>query len=253
MVNPFPLDRSRRGGRSHAHHNPLDPWPREREGRYRSPVAQRPPRGIPDEMFELLFAALGSHRDRALVAFWISTGARACELLGACQGDADPGQQLITVVRKGSRAAQQLPASPDAFVWLRLYQQQMRGRIPAGGRQPLWWTLRQPLAALSYHGAHRMFERANALLGANWTLHDLRHSAAHRMARDPALPLADVQWVMGHAHLSTTQIYLNPSVDEAVAALHAYQARQARAGTDPAPPAPGYDPRSLDVLFGRQP
>jgi len=37
-----------------------------------------------------------------------------------------------------------------------------------------------------------MFERANALLGANWTLHDLRHSAAHRMARDPALPLADV-------------------------------------------------------------
>ena len=67
MVNPFPLDRSRRGGRSHAHHNPMDPWPREREGRYRSPVAQRPPRGIPDEMFELLFAALPSHRDRALV------------------------------------------------------------------------------------------------------------------------------------------------------------------------------------------
>ena len=37
-----------------------------------------------------------------------------------------------------------------------------------------------------------MFERANALLSANWTLHDLRHSAAHRMARDPALPLASV-------------------------------------------------------------
>ena len=139
------------------------------------PVAQRPPRGIPDEKFEQLFAALASHRDRALVAFWISTGARACELLGACQGDADPGQQLITVVRKGTRAAQQLPASPDAFVWLRLYQEQMRGRIPAGRRQPLWWTLRRPPAALSYHGAQRMFERANALLGANWTLHDLRH------------------------------------------------------------------------------
>ena len=100
-------------------------------------------------MFELLFAALGSHRDRALAAFWISTGARASELLGACQGDADPGQQLITVIRKGSRAAQQLPASPDAFVWLRLCQQQMRGQIPAGRRQPLWWTLRQPLSPLS--------------------------------------------------------------------------------------------------------
>ena len=253
MVNPFPLDRARRGGRSHAHHNPLDPWPREREGRYRSTVARRPPRAIPAEMLGVLFAARSSDRDRGLVAFWVSTGARASELLGACQGDADPGQQLLTVVRKGSRAVQPLPASPDAFVWLRLYQQQMHGRIPAGRRQPLWWTLRQPLAALSYHAAHRMFERANALLGANWTLHDLRHSAAHRMARDPALPLADVQWVMGHAHLSTTQIYLNPSVDEAVAALRAHQARQARAGIDPAPPAPGYDPRSLEVLFGRRP
>ena len=251
MINPFPLDRARRGGRSHAHHNPMDPWPHEKEGRYRSTVAQRPPRAIPEEMFELLFAALTSHRDRALVAFWVSTGARASELLGACQGDADPGQQLITVVRKGSRAAQQLPASPDAFVWLRLYQQQMHGRIPAGRRRPLWWTLRQPLTALSYHAAHRMFERANALLGANWTLHDLRHSAAHRMARDPALPLADVQWILGHGHLATTQVYLNPSVEEAVRELRAHQARQARVARAPAPPAPGYDARSLDVLFGR--
>ena len=62
-----------------------------------------------------------------------------------------------------------------------------------------------------------------------------------------------VQWILGHAHLTTTQIYLNPSVEEAVAALRAHQARQARAGTDPAPLAAGYDPRSLDVLFGRRP
>jgi integrase len=53
-----------------------------------------------------------------------------------------------------------------------------------------------------------MFGRAAAALGANWTLHDLRHTAAYRMARDPQLPLTDVQWVLGHAHLSTTQLYL---------------------------------------------
>lgn len=253
MINPFPLDRNRRGGRSNAHHNPMDPWPRERQGRYRSTVVQAPPRAIPDEMFELLFSALSSHRDRALVAFWISTGARASELLGACQGDVDPGGQMITVTRKGSRGVQPLPASPDAFVWLRLYQQQMRGQVPAGRRQPLWWTLRRPLAPLTYHAAHRMFERANALLGANWTLHDLRHSAAHRMARDPALPLADVQWILGHAHLTTTQIYMNPTLEEAVAGLRAHYARQGRAAQHPAPPAPGYDQRSLDVLFGRRP
>ena len=93
---------------------------------------------IPDVKFDELFALLGSHRDLALVAFWVSTGARASELLGATAADADPGQQLITVIRKGTRALQQLPASPDAFVWLRLYQAQMHGLAPLGRDQPLW-------------------------------------------------------------------------------------------------------------------
>ena len=128
MVNPFPLARSR--GRPGAHHNPMDPFPRGRAGLFRPRVPQRAPRCIPDGQFSELFARLGSHRDRALVAFWVSTGARASELLGATAGDVDPGRQLITVIRKGTRAMQQLPASPDAFVWLRLYQEQMRGLVP---------------------------------------------------------------------------------------------------------------------------
>jgi integrase len=36
----------------------------------------------------------------------------------------------------------------------------------------------------------------------------LRHTAAYRMAEDPALPLTDVQFVLGHAQLATTQLYL---------------------------------------------
>ena len=210
MVNPFPLSRSRRGGRANAHHNPAEPYRDERSGRYRPVVVQRMPRCIPDKKFDQLFSALPSNRDRALVAFWVSTGARASELLGATTGDTDPGQQLITVIRKGTRFMQQLPASPDAFVWLRLYQAQMEGLVPAGRDQPLWWTLLRPFRRLAYHGAEAMFARANATLGANWTLHDLRHTAAYRMARDPGLPVTDVQWILGHAHLSTTQRYLNP-------------------------------------------
>ena len=38
ILNPFPLDPSRRSGRMHAHHNPMDGWPRERVGRYRPKV-----------------------------------------------------------------------------------------------------------------------------------------------------------------------------------------------------------------------
>ena len=80
MVNPFPL--ARRGARTHAHHNPMDLYRNERMGLYRPRHVQRVPRSIPDEKFNELFAQLGSHRDRALVAFWVSSGARASELLG---------------------------------------------------------------------------------------------------------------------------------------------------------------------------
>ena len=111
LVNPFPLDRSRAAGRAHAHHNPMEPFWHERSGLYRPAVPSRIPRNIPDEEFNRIFAALGSTRDRALIAFYVSTGARASELLSATQGGVDPGRQLITVVRKGSRALQQLPAS----------------------------------------------------------------------------------------------------------------------------------------------
>jgi integrase len=210
LINPFPLDRSRRGGRANAHHNPMEPFHDERSGLYRPRVPQRIPSSIPDEEFNEIFARLPSRRDRALVAFYVSTGARASELLSALQGGVDPGRQLISVVRKGSDAVQELPASTDSFVWLRLYQVEMDGLIVKGRRQPLWWTLRRPARPLTYHAAHRMFERVNDAVGSFATLHGLRHTAANRMAKDPAPPLTDVQFVLGHAQLTTTQIYLTP-------------------------------------------
>ncbi len=248
MVNPFPLVRGRLG-RAGSRHNPMEPFTGQRSGRYRPRTPQRVPRQIPDERFDELFAALGSHRDRALVAFWVSTGARASELLGATAGDADPGSQLITVIRKGTRVLQPLPAALDAFVWLRLYQAQLAGLVPAGRDEPLWWTLRRPFRALGYDAARAMFARANAGLGSNWSLHDLRHTAAYRMARDPRMPLADVQWVLGHAHLSTTQRYLNPVPEDVIAGVLAFHARQ-RERDPEAPPAAGYRPESLQILFG---
>lgn len=257
IVNPFPLSRERRGGRANAHHNPMEPFGIERVGLYRPRVAQRIPRAIPDELFNRVFAELGSNRDRALIAMWVSTGARAAELLGVHRGDVDPGQQLITVIRKGTRALQQVPASPDAFVWLRLYQSGLDQTVPTGRDDPLWWTRRRPFRALTYPAARAMFGRAAAALGANWTLHDLRHTAAYRMARDPQLPLTDVQWVLGHAHLSTTQLYLTPMPGDVITEVLAHHHRRSAAvgdmpdaGTEPAQST--YRRESLDVLFGRR-
>ncbi|MGH3220674.1 MAG: hypothetical protein ACRDPY_18580 [Streptosporangiaceae bacterium] len=68
------------------------------------------------------------------------------------------------------------------------------------------------------------------------------------------LEITDVQWVLGHAHLSTTQLYLTPRKEDVirrVLAHHDQQVRQARRRTQPVP-APGYRQESLDVLFGRK-
>jgi integrase len=247
IVNPFPLVRGARRGRIEAHHNPLEPFAKTRRGRYRPKLTERAPRMIPDEAFDQLFAQLSSHRDRALVAFYVSSGVRASELLGATVGDADPGQQLVTVIRKGTRRLQQVPASPDAFVWLRLYQAEIFADVPVGRDQPLWWTLRHPRRPLTYDACRAMFNRANAALGANWSLHDLRHTAAYRMARDPSVPLTDIQWVMGHAHLSTTEVYLNPQLQDVVETMLAFYAKGPGL---PAPATAGYRQESLDALFG---
>ena len=73
-----------------------------------------------------------------------------------------------------------------------------------------------------------MFERVNERAGTGATLHSLRHTAAYRMAEDPALPLSDVQLVLGHARLTTTQIYLTPRKEDVIRRVLAHHAQQTR-------------------------
>ncbi len=251
LLNPFPKSADRGDADINAHHNPMRPFRRPaRAAPYQPRQPRRVARGIPDELFNQLFAGLTSDRDRALIAFYISTAARASELLGVSQGLVNPADQLIGVIRKGTRALQWLPASADAFVWLRLFQRHLNRCIPRGPDEPLWWTLRDPVHPLTYDAMRMVFNRANMMLGSNWTLHDLRRTALKRMARDPHMSLADVQWVAGHAHITTTEIYLEPSQDEVVAQVLAHHARRADQPARPAPAAPGYRPEVLATLLG---
>ena len=71
------------------------------------------------------------------------------------------------------------------------------------------------------------------------------------------MPLTDVQTVLGHAQLSTTQIYTTPLEEDVIASVLAHYARRAD-GQAPSPGAPGidaaalrYSPESLEILFGR--
>jgi site-specific recombinase XerC len=245
VINPVPEARGRRGERPDAHHNPMQPFERHRRAPLRQKTPARLPRGIPDRLFDELFAAMGSERDRALLAFYVSTGARASELLGVSLQRVDVGGQLIAVERKGSGRLQWLPASADSFVWLALYQ--ARVARPAG-EKALWLTRRAPHRPLTYPAMRRVLQRANDSLGTDWTLHQLRHTAAQRMVADPNMSLTDVQWVLGHAHLTTTEIYTQPRPDEVVARVLEHHRRRAEA--PPPPPSGAYRPEVLRTLLG---
>lgn len=69
---------------------------------------------------------------------------------------------------------------------------------------------------------------------------------------DPELPLTDVQFVLGHALLTTTQLYLSPRKQDVIRRILAHHAQQSAKAAERAapPPAPGYRPETLQVLFG---
>ncbi|MFJ8961490.1 tyrosine-type recombinase/integrase [Lentzea sp. NPDC102401] len=253
LVNPVPLAKG--GAHAYAHRSPLEPALPVGRLRYNPPVPRRRPRSIPDQRWNELFARLRSNRDRALLAMSVSNGCRASELLGVASSDVDWGEQRVRVCRKGSGAEQWLPVSPDGLVWLMLYLADLGE--PLAPDEPLWWTVRrrdrgdgrrrQPL---NYEALRAVMRRVNAGLGTNWSMHDVRHTCALRMAQDKTLSLRDVQSILGHQHLSTTaEIYLVEHDDEVIRRVLTHLAERQLRPAAPAPAA-GYDSGVLDVLFG---
>jgi integrase len=241
LVNPVPVAVERRWRL--AHRSPVEPQAQHRRAPLRQKVHDRPPRSIPDEFWDELFEAMGNNRDRALLAFYVSSGARANELLGICAEHVDWAAQRVWVISKGSRSLDAVPGSPEAFRYLALYLDEHG--TPAPG-EPVWRTLRGDPRPLTYWAMRRVLQRANELLSTNWTLHDLRHTAAARMAADPRLTLPEVQTVLRHRQMSTTERYLQPHVDEVHDKLQEHFSRprpQRRFAT-------GYDPDDFRTVFG---
>lgn len=241
VQNPVPPNARRR--LLTAHRSPIDAQAEFRRGGLRQKAASRRPRPIPDPMWDELFAAMGCHRDRALLAFYVSSAARASELLGLQGGHVDWAGQRIWVISKGSRELEAVPGSPEAFGHLALYFDETG---TPGTAEPVWRTRRGESRQLTYAAMRRVLQRANARLGTNWTLHDLRHTASSRMANDPTMTLPEVQTVLRHRTLAATQVYLHPDVEQLHDQLQEHFAR-------PKPErrfSPGYDADDFRTVFG---
>lgn len=79
--------------------NPMEPKHVVRRARLRQRVPKTQPRAIPDRLWDELFDAMRNDRDRALLMSYVSSAARASELLGIGSDDIEWGGLRIWVLQ----------------------------------------------------------------------------------------------------------------------------------------------------------
>jgi len=145
-------------------------------------------------------------RDRALLEFAYATGARVSELVGLGTADVLFDEGLARLFGKGSKE-RLVPVGRRALGAVALYVREIRPRIEKGaGRGRLFLNARG--GPLSRVGAWGIIKRCAAAAGLTKrvTPHTLRHTFATHLLEGGA-DLRAVQEMLGHADLSTTQLY----------------------------------------------
>jgi integrase/recombinase XerC len=151
-------------------------------------------------------------RDLAILELFYSTGMRLSELAGLSLDSVDLLSDQARVRGKG-RKERIVPIGSRAVLAIRRYlsHREAVARLPGGDRRALFLSRRgKRLAPRSIQLAmHRMFD---AVGGDELRVHSLRHTFATHML-DAGADLRAVQELLGHASLSTTQIYTHTSVE----------------------------------------
>jgi len=145
-------------------------------------------------------------RDRAILEVMYATGLRASELTGLRKDDVDMELGLVRVLGKG-RKERLVPLGRVARRWVRRYVEDARGALARQRSTPALFLSQRggPLSAMGLWGIVRRHGVAAGVEGI-LTPHALRHSfASHLLER--GADLRSLQAMLGHADISTTQIY----------------------------------------------
>jgi len=164
-----------------------------------------------DDLFRLLDSikteTLLDKRNLAMFETFYSTGMRVSEMEGLNIEDIDFKRQMIKVFGKGSKE-RIVPVGKRALTAIKNYRDSLKENFT-----PLF--LNKNFSRLSSRSIRRILDKLvkDCELNTKISPHTLRHSFATHML-DSGADLRGIQEILGHASLSTTQIYTHVSMDK---------------------------------------
>ncbi len=146
-------------------------------------------------------------RDRALLEFLYATGVRVSELVRVGLGDLLAAEELVRVFGKGAKE-RIVPIGAQGLHWVNRYLQEVRPLFAKAGKSQniLFVGVRgRPMTRKAVREIIKKYARS-AGIRKEVSPHSLRHSFATHLIEGGA-DLRVVQEMLGHADISTTQIY----------------------------------------------
>jgi integrase/recombinase XerD len=145
-------------------------------------------------------------RDRTMIEVLYATGMRVSELVSVRPNDLHLDEGYLTCVGKGDKQ-RIVPLGHSAAEWTRRYVRSARGELAKRGSPWLFVNARDggPLSRVGFWKVLKQYG-TKAGLSRDLSPHVIRHSfATHLLER--GADLRSIQMMLGHADLSTTQIY----------------------------------------------
>lgn len=147
------------------------------------------------------------YRDRAILETLYATGMRVSELTGLKQHHLLEDQQLVRVFGKGSKE-RLVPIGNSALNWIEQYRKRERGMLAQHKKTGDTLFLNSRGSSLSRVSVWKIVVEYTRRAGITKAIHPhtFRHSFATHLLEGGA-DLRSVQEMLGHADISTTQIY----------------------------------------------
>jgi integrase/recombinase XerD len=148
-----------------------------------------------------------AHRDRAMIETLYSCGLRVSELCGLRRSCLHFNEGFIRVVGKGDKE-RLVPIGPEAMREITVYMEQERVHLPHRPKMEDFVFLNVRGSQLSRMTVFNLVKKLALLAGVRKTIspHTFRHSFATHLVEGGA-DLRAVQEMLGHASITTTEIY----------------------------------------------